>query len=107
MQVLKQCGDDLTRANVMRQAASLHGVVVPMLLPGISINTRPTRFAPINQEQMVRFNGTSLGRFGDVRSPLFHPTSRLEPRLARAEDLRAGGHIGDRSAHQRSEGVNQ
>jgi hypothetical protein len=49
MQVLKQCGDDLTRANVMRQVASLHDVVVP----GISINTSPTRFAPINQEHMV------------------------------------------------------
>ena len=68
MQVLKQCGDDLTRANVMRQVANLHDLVVPMLLPGISINTSPTRFAPINQEQMVRFNGTSWERFGDVRT---------------------------------------
>jgi len=68
MQVLKQCGDDLTRANVMRQAANLHDLVVPMLLPGIKINTSPTRFAPINQEQMVRFNGTSWERFGDIRT---------------------------------------
>ena len=68
MQVLKQCGDDLTRANVMRQVANLRGLVVPMLLPGISINTSPTRFAPINQEQMVRFNGTSWERFGDIRT---------------------------------------
>ena len=68
MQVLKQCGDDLTRANVMRQAANLHDLVVPMLLPGIRINTSPTRFAPINQEQMVRFNGISWERFGDIRT---------------------------------------
>jgi len=67
-QVLKQCGDDLTRANVMRQVANLHDLVVPMLLPGIKINTSPTRFAPINQEQMVRFNGTSWVRFGDIRT---------------------------------------
>ena len=68
MQVLKQCGDDLTRANVMRQVASLHDLVVPMLLPGIKINTSPTRFAPINQEQMVTFNGSSWARFGDIRT---------------------------------------
>ena len=68
MQVLKQCGDDLTRENVMRQAANLHDLVVPMLLPGIAINTSPTRFAPINQEQMVRFDGKSWVRFGDIRT---------------------------------------
>ena len=56
------CGDDLTRAKVMRQVASLHDVVVPMLLPDISINTSPTRFVPINQEQMRRFNRTSWER---------------------------------------------
>jgi branched-chain amino acid transport system substrate-binding protein len=63
----------------MRQAASVHDVVVHMLLPSISINTRPTRFAPINQEQMVRFNGTSLGRFGDVRTAI---SSHVQPRAA-------------------------
>ncbi|MFO1024877.1 MAG: hypothetical protein U1E70_06835 [Acetobacteraceae bacterium] len=68
MQVLKQCGENLTRANVMRQVASMHDLVVPMLLPGIKINTSPTRFAPINQEQMVRFNGTSWERFGEIRT---------------------------------------
>jgi branched-chain amino acid transport system substrate-binding protein len=46
----------------MRQVASLHDVVVPMLLPDISINTSPTRFVPINQEQMRRFNRTSWER---------------------------------------------
>ncbi|HEY4044200.1 MAG TPA: ABC transporter substrate-binding protein [Rhodopila sp.] len=68
MQVLKQCGDDLTRENIMRQAANLHDLEVPMLLPGIRINTSPTRFFPVNQEQMARFDGKSWVRFGDVIS---------------------------------------
>jgi branched-chain amino acid transport system substrate-binding protein len=66
MQVLKQCGDDLTRENVMRQAASLHDLEVPMLVPGIRINTSPTRFYPVNQEQMARFDGKSWVRFGEL-----------------------------------------
>jgi ABC-type branched-subunit amino acid transport system substrate-binding protein len=68
MQVLKQCGDELTRENVMRQAANLHDLEVPMLVPGIRINTSPTRFYPINQEQMARFDGKSWVRFGDLLS---------------------------------------
>jgi hypothetical protein len=64
----------------MRQAASVQDVVVHMLLPSISTNTRPTRFAPIDQEHMVRFNGTSWERFGDVRA-LVNSTSRLESRF--------------------------
>jgi branched-chain amino acid transport system substrate-binding protein len=66
MQVLKQCGDDLTRENIMRQAANLHDLEVPMLVPGIRINTSPTRFYPVNQEQMARFDGKSWVRFGDL-----------------------------------------
>jgi branched-chain amino acid transport system substrate-binding protein len=68
MQVLKQCGDDLTRENVMRQAASLHDLEVPMLVPGIRINTSPTRFYPVNQEQMAHFDGKSWVRFGELLS---------------------------------------
>jgi branched-chain amino acid transport system substrate-binding protein len=68
MQVLRQCGDDLSRENVMRQAASLHDLEVPMLVPGIRINTAPSRFYPVNQEQMARFDGKSWVRFGDVLS---------------------------------------
>ena len=68
MQVLKQCGDDLTRENVMHQAASLHDLEVPMLVPGIRINTSPTRFYPVNQEQMARFDGKSWVRFGELMS---------------------------------------
>jgi branched-chain amino acid transport system substrate-binding protein len=65
-QVLKQCGDELTRANVMKQAASLHDFTVPMLLPGIKINTSPTDFAPVKQVQMGRFDGTRWTLFGDL-----------------------------------------
>jgi branched-chain amino acid transport system substrate-binding protein len=52
VQVLKQCGDDLTRANVMKQAANLKGFELGMLLPGIKINTSATDFYPIKQMQM-------------------------------------------------------
>ena len=65
-QVLKQCGDELTRANVMRQAANLHDFTVPMLLPGIKANTSPTDFAPIKQVQMARFTGERWELFGPL-----------------------------------------
>ena len=57
VQVLKQCGDDLTRDNVMRQATNLKAVQLPMLLPGITVNTSPTNYFPINQLQLERFEG--------------------------------------------------
>jgi len=66
VQVLRQCGDDLTRENVMRQAASLHGLELPMVLPGIAINTRPDHYAPIEQMQMMRFEGESWALFGPI-----------------------------------------
>jgi branched-chain amino acid transport system substrate-binding protein len=66
VQVLKQCGDDLTRENVMKQAANLHNFTVPMLLPGITINTSPTDFAPIKQIQMARFDGERWQLFGPL-----------------------------------------
>ena len=68
VQMLKQCGDDLTRENVMKQAASLHNFELPMLLPGIAINTSPTDFAPIKQAQMRRFNGERYVPFGPILS---------------------------------------
>jgi len=68
VQVLKQCGDDLTRENVMKQAANLKNFRVGMLLPGISINTSPTDFAPIEQLQLMRFKGEKWELFGDVIS---------------------------------------
>jgi branched-chain amino acid transport system substrate-binding protein len=64
--VLKQCGDDLTRENVMKQAASLKGLKLPMLLPGITINTGPDDYAPIKQLQMQRFDGASWKLFGPI-----------------------------------------
>jgi len=66
VQVLKQCGDELTRENVMKQAANLHDFTVPMLLPGIKINTSPTDFAPVKQVQMAQFNGERWVLFGEL-----------------------------------------
>jgi branched-chain amino acid transport system substrate-binding protein len=68
VQVLKQCGDELTRENVMKQVANLHHFELPMLLPGIVINTSPSDFGPIKQAQMRRFNGERYVPFGPVLS---------------------------------------
>jgi branched-chain amino acid transport system substrate-binding protein len=68
MQVLKQCGDDLTRENVMRQAANLKDLWVPLLLPGIKVNTSPTNFYPISSVRMARFEGDHWVLFGDTMS---------------------------------------
>jgi branched-chain amino acid transport system substrate-binding protein len=65
-QVLKQCGDDLTRQNVMKQAANLKHLKVPMLLPGIEVNTSPTDFFPIEEMQLERFDGKNWGLIGEV-----------------------------------------
>jgi len=68
VKVLQMCGDDLTRANVMKQAASLKDFEPDTLLPGIKINTSPTDFAPIEQLQMMRFKGEKWDLFGDIIS---------------------------------------
>jgi ABC-type branched-subunit amino acid transport system substrate-binding protein len=68
LQVLKQCGDNLTRENVMKQAASLKDFRTEMLLPGIKINTSATDFAPISQLQLQRFKGEKWELFGDIVS---------------------------------------
>ncbi|MEP7282273.1 MAG: ABC transporter substrate-binding protein [Rubrivivax sp.] len=65
VQVLKQCGDDLTRANVMKQAASLD-LTLPMLLPGVTIKTAADDFYPIEKEQLMKFNGTSWELYGKI-----------------------------------------
>ena len=67
-QVLKQAGDNLTRANIMKQAASLKNLELDTLLPGIKINTGPDDFAPIEAVQLARFNGQQYELFGDVIS---------------------------------------
>jgi hypothetical protein len=66
VQVLKQCGDDLTRENVMRQAANLKDFSSDMLLPGIKINTSADDFFPIEQMQLMKFDGQAWQRFGEV-----------------------------------------
>jgi branched-chain amino acid transport system substrate-binding protein len=66
VQVLKQCGNDLSRANVMKQAASLKELALPLFLPGIKINTGPDDFFPIEQMQLAKFDGERWALFGDV-----------------------------------------
>jgi branched-chain amino acid transport system substrate-binding protein len=65
-QVLKQCGDNLTRENVMKQAASLKDFRVETLLPGIKMNTSADDFAPIQSVQLIKFDGKEWVRFGEV-----------------------------------------
>ena len=65
---LKQCGDDLTRANIMRQAANLKGVELPMVLPGIKANTSPTDFYPLQSVRLSKFEGQVFKLFGEVIS---------------------------------------
>lgn len=68
VQVLKQCGDDLTRENVMRQAANLKDLRLDLLLPGIKINTGPLDYFPVEQMQLTRFNGEHGELIGSVMS---------------------------------------
>jgi ABC-type branched-subunit amino acid transport system substrate-binding protein len=64
--VLKQCGNDLSRENIMKQAASVKDLELPLLLPGIKVNTGPNDFAPVEQEQLARFDGEKWALFGDI-----------------------------------------
>jgi ABC-type branched-subunit amino acid transport system substrate-binding protein len=64
--VLKQCGNDLSRDNVMRQAAHLDGVRLPLLFPGITLATSPTEYFPIRRLQLVRFDGSRWKPFGEL-----------------------------------------
>ena len=66
MQVLKQCGNDFSRENVMKQAANLHDLELPTLLPGMSVNTSPTNYHPIRQMQLARWSGKTWERFGEL-----------------------------------------
>ena len=68
VQVLKQAGDTLTRENIMRQAANLKNIQLPMVLEGIKVNTSPTDFYPIQSVRMARFKGESWELFGDIIS---------------------------------------
>jgi branched-chain amino acid transport system substrate-binding protein len=71
LQVLSQCGDDLTRENIMRQAASLRNYQSPVVLPGIVINTGPADFRPIKQLRLVQFDGYAWQPIGDVIESAF------------------------------------
>lgn len=64
--VLQNCGDDLSRDNIIRQTKSLNGVALPMMLPGITIHTEARNVMPIRQLQMARFDGKSWVLFGEV-----------------------------------------
>jgi ABC-type branched-subunit amino acid transport system substrate-binding protein len=66
VQVLKQCGSDLSRENIMKQAANVKNFELPLLLPGIKVNTSPTDFAPIEQEQLAKFDGERWAIFGEM-----------------------------------------
>jgi len=66
VQVLRQCGDELTREAVMREAANLKNLELTMLLPGIRVNTSPTDFYPVEQMQLARFDGKRWALFGEV-----------------------------------------
>jgi ABC-type branched-subunit amino acid transport system substrate-binding protein len=66
VQVLKQCGDNLTRENVMKQAANLKDFHTDLMLPGVMVNTSPDDYFPIEQMQLMKFNGETWELFGDV-----------------------------------------
>ena len=66
VQVLRQCGGDFSRENILRQATNLHDLEIPGLLPGIKVNTSPTNYHPIRQLQLARWNGKTWERFGEV-----------------------------------------
>jgi hypothetical protein len=64
-QVLRQCGDDLTRENVMRQAANLD-LQLPMVIDGIHVHTSPTNHYPIRSLRLAKYDGASFRLFGDI-----------------------------------------
>jgi branched-chain amino acid transport system substrate-binding protein len=65
-EALRRCGDELTRANVMKQAASFQKFRVPMILPGITVSTSPTDYYPIQAVQLQRFKGQTWELFGEI-----------------------------------------
>jgi branched-chain amino acid transport system substrate-binding protein len=66
VQTLKQCGNDLSRENIIKQAANLKNLELPLLIPGIKVNTSPTDHAPIEQEQLAKFDGERWATFGEI-----------------------------------------
>ena len=68
LQIIKQCGDDLTRENLMKQALNLKGFATPTMLPGITLNTSATDYDLFAQLKLQRFDGNSWAPFGEVFS---------------------------------------
>lgn len=66
--VIRRCGNDLTRANVLRQATSLTEFAAPLLIPGITMNTTPNDYVPLKKFQMMKFKGEAYEKFGDLLS---------------------------------------
>ena len=66
--VLKACGDDLSTENILKQAYAIKDLELPMLLPGIKVNTSPTDHVPVDQMQFMRFNGKTWERFGELQT---------------------------------------
>jgi branched-chain amino acid transport system substrate-binding protein len=66
--VLKACGDDLSTENILKQAYAIKDLELPMLLPGIKVNTSPTDHVPVDQMQFMRFNGRNWDRFGELQT---------------------------------------
>ena len=85
--VLKACGDDLSTENILKQAYSIKDLELPMLLPGIKINTSPTDHVPVDQMQFMRFNG-KLGAFWRIADGEL-TSNELDSRRARWS---GGGH---------------
>lgn len=67
--VIAQCGDTLTRENIMRKATSLQKYTAPLLIPGVTMNTSPTDYVPIKQYQLLRFKGEAYERIGGILTP--------------------------------------
>jgi branched-chain amino acid transport system substrate-binding protein len=66
LQVLRQCEGDFSQEMIMKQAANLHGVENPVLLPGITVSTSPTNYHPVQDLQLERWDGSTWVRFGGV-----------------------------------------
>src|SRR4029078_10750561 len=108
VQVLKQCGDNLTRENVMKQAASLKDLELGGLLPGIKVNTSATDFAPISQLQLVRFKGETWERFGEIMTgDVGGQPPALLPKAAAPHAAGAGGFLLWRSGRNANYGRSQ
>ncbi len=86
--VLKNCGNDLTRENIMKQAASIKDLELPGLLPGIKVNTSATDFAPISSVQLMRFKGETWERFGDIISVRRRRLDHVQNWLLKKQPLR-------------------